>query len=110
MNVAPSRTWICNRKPSCFNSLQTRRFALRSFKPSFTNRLKHFATVAVRVFHILDPATGTLKHFAQHNFARVNSTAHCIWRLGAMLAVRGRGYFNDSDVAEVAKLALRFVR
>jgi len=22
-----------------------------------------------------------------------------------MLAVRGRGYFNDSDVAEVAKLA-----
>ena len=23
----------------------------------------------------------------------------------AMLAVRGRGYFNDSDVAEVAKLA-----
>jgi hypothetical protein len=66
--------------------------------------LKHFATVAVRVFHILDPATGTLKHFAQHNFARVNSTA------GAMLAARGRGYFNDSDVAEVAKLALRFVR
>jgi hypothetical protein len=24
-----------------------------------------------------------------------------------MLAVRGRGYFNDSDVAEVTKLALR---
>jgi hypothetical protein len=29
--------------------------------------------------------------------------------LWAMLAVRGRGYFNDSDVAEVTKLALRFV-
>jgi hypothetical protein len=27
-------------------------------------------------------------------------------RVGAMLAVRGRGHFNDDDVAEVAKLAL----
>jgi len=27
-------------------------------------------------------------------------------RVGAMLAVRGRGHFNDDDVAEVAQLAL----
>ncbi|HVI14370.1 MAG TPA: hypothetical protein VM822_16000 [Pseudolabrys sp.] len=27
-------------------------------------------------------------------------------RLGAMLALRGRGHFNDSDIAEAAKLAL----
>jgi hypothetical protein len=27
-------------------------------------------------------------------------------RLGAMLALRGCGHFNDSDVAEAAKLAL----
>jgi hypothetical protein len=27
-------------------------------------------------------------------------------RVGAMLAMRGRGHFNDDDVAEIAKLAL----
>jgi hypothetical protein len=27
-------------------------------------------------------------------------------RIGAMLAARGRGHFNDDDVAEVAQLAL----
>ena len=26
-------------------------------------------------------------------------------RVGAMLAIRGRGHFDDSDVAEVARLA-----
>jgi hypothetical protein len=26
-------------------------------------------------------------------------------RIGAMLAMRGRGHFNDADVAEVTKLA-----
>jgi hypothetical protein len=27
-------------------------------------------------------------------------------RIGAMLAMRGRGHFNDGDVADVAKLAM----
>ena len=27
-------------------------------------------------------------------------------RIAAMLTVRGRGHFNDADVADVAKLAL----
>jgi len=27
-------------------------------------------------------------------------------RIAAMLAIRGRGHFNDDDVADVAKLAL----
>jgi hypothetical protein len=27
-------------------------------------------------------------------------------RVGAMLAMRGRGHFNDEDVADVARLAL----
>ena len=44
---------------------------------------------------------GTLKRFAQHNFARVNSSCTLHLALRCNVGVRGRGYFNDSDVVSI---------
>ena len=53
------------------------------------------------MFHILDPAMGTLKRFAQHNFARVNSSCTLHLALRCNVGVRGRGDFNDCDVVSI---------
>jgi hypothetical protein len=44
-------------------------FLSDSFKAELTNRLKHLPAVALGVLHVLNAATGTLKHFAQDSFS-----------------------------------------
>jgi len=54
-------------------------------------------------FRLMTPRLQTLMTLAADIPPEKRSTF--LERVGAMLAIRGRGHFDDSDVAEVARLA-----